>query len=88
MPPTTSEPARERYIISADDPQQLTDFLHSADPDIDIVDRIGPAGKPHTLIVTIPGDKAGFLAQRIRSTSQLTIEPDRPLSLFGTAGAH
>lgn len=87
MPATTPEPARERYIISADDPQHLNDFLHSADPDIEIIDRIGPDGRPHTLIVSIPGDKAGFLAQRIRSTSQLTIEPDRPLSLFGTAHA-
>lgn len=83
MPLLNSDSARQRYIISATDPQQLADFLNSAEPGVEVVDQIGPADQPHTVIVSIPPEHAPSLQRRVRSSPQLTIEPDRPLSLFG-----
>lgn len=83
MPLLNPDSARERYIISAADPRHLADFLNSADAGVEIVDQIGPAGQPHTVIVSIPPARAPALRERVRNSQQLTIEPDRPLSLFG-----
>lgn len=84
MPLITPQSARERYIIRSTDPQQLAQFIGSLSEDsgIDILDKIGPAGQAHTAIVAMSNDKAALLEQRIRTLNQLTIEPDRPLSLF------
>lgn len=63
----------------------LRDFLASlpGDPDIALVDTIGPTDRPHTAVIVTSPDKARALAQRFRGANNLlTIEPDRPLSLF------
>ena len=84
MPLITSPSARARYIIRSGDAQQLAGLLStlSADPGIEILDKIGPASEPHTLVVAMARDKAASVEERIRSSDQLTIEPDRPLSLL------
>ncbi len=88
--------AKARFLIHARaDAAPVRDFLTAAadDPDIAVVDTIGPREQPHTVVVEISPDKALALAQRFRNsshpTNQLTIEPDRPLSMFdsGPAGA-
>ena len=84
MPLVTSPSGRARYIIRCTDAQQLAGLLStlSADSGIEIVDQIGPAGAPHTLVVAMSRDKAAAVEERIRRSDQLTIEPDRPLSLL------
>ena len=76
-----------RYIIRANDPWQLATFIASikTDTSIEVLDTIGPVGQPHTLVAAMNKDKAALLEQHFRTSNQLTIEPDRPLSLFGGA---
>lgn len=88
MPPI--QPPRQavaRFIIRSDDHGQLAEFIKNAndDPDIEMIDSIGPAGQPHTVVVAMSAEKASSLEQRFRNAAHLKIEPDRPLSLFGDA---
>ncbi|MCU6497537.1 hypothetical protein LPN04_06985 [Rugamonas sp. A1-17] len=82
---------KARYLIHAADSAPLADFLALADvdPEIDVVDVIGPRDQPHTAVVEISPDKARLLELHFRSagkpSQQLTIEPDQPLSLFDNA---
>ena len=80
----TPPSARARYIIRSSDAQQLASLIStlSTDPGIEILDQIGPSSEPHTVVVAMARDKAASVEERIRSSDQLTIEPDRPLSLL------
>ncbi|MYM66607.1 hypothetical protein GTP45_07145 [Pseudoduganella sp. FT55W] len=86
MPDSPS--TKSRFLIHAARGAPLTDFLAlaSSDADIAVVDVIGPRERPHTAVVEITADKARLLDQHFRLTGtpahQLTIEPDRPLSMF------
>lgn len=82
MPLIPSPSTRGQYIVRAADPARLTQFLDSLrdDPAVEVVDQIGPAGQPHTAVLTVAADRASDLEQRIRGTDQLSIEADRPLS--------
>ncbi|NGZ85686.1 hypothetical protein [Duganella aceris] len=77
-----------RFLVHSRGGAALNDFLALAatDPEIAVVDTIGPRDRPHTAIVEISLDKARVLDQHFRSTStpthHLSIEPDRPLSMF------
>lgn len=88
MPSSSSGPdkrgAGSRYIVrAAADSSALSAFIDgiAANPAIRLVDTIGPsAGPPHTVVVETDPETAEQL--RRRNLNQLTIEPDRPLSLF------
>jgi hypothetical protein len=86
--PSAPQPAKGRFLVHAARGAPLNDFLAVAatDPEIAVVDIIGPRERPHTAVVEISADKARLLEQHFRQTGtpahQLTIEPDRPLSLF------
>ncbi|MES2934506.1 MAG: hypothetical protein V4805_13580 [Pseudomonadota bacterium] len=84
MSSNPSMPGRGRYIIRAQDSLHLVDFLRttSCDPNIVLVDTIGPEGQPHTAVFELSHDTARSLEQRFLGSPQLKIEPDRPLSLF------
>ena len=94
MPTTSSAaqpfPARQRFLVHAARGAPLNDFLTVAeiDPDIAVIDIIGPRDRPHTAVVELTADKAQLLDQHFRLTGtpthQLTIEPDRPLSMFNS----
>ncbi|WP_343729997.1 hypothetical protein [Duganella sp.] len=77
-----------RYLVHAARGAPLNDFLTVAatDADIAVIDIIGPRDRPHTAVVQITPEKARLLEQHFRQTGtpahQLTIEPDRPLSMF------
>jgi len=74
-----------RYIVrAAGDIAPLQGFIDSIvdDPVIRLVEKIGPARQPHTVVIETDVSTAQMLDQRFRSTNQLMIEPDRPLSLF------
>jgi len=94
MTEAQAAPSRKaRYLIHAADGAPLADFLALADvdPEITVVDVIGPHDAPHTAVVEISDDKARVLELHFRSTGtpshQLTIEPDQPLSLFDSMQA-
>lgn len=81
-------PDKSRFLVHAARGAPLNDFLTVAatDPDISVLDIIGPRDRPHTALVELDPDKARQLDQHFRQTGspshQLTIEPDRPLSMF------
>jgi hypothetical protein len=75
-----------RYMVrAAGDIAPLQSFIDSIvdDPIIRLVEKIGPAHQPHTVVIETDLSTVQMLDQRFRSTNQLMIEPDRPLSLFG-----
>lgn len=78
---------RGRYLVRAmGDAIPLTGFLASiaSDPAIAVVDRIGPAGQPHTVVTEMSHDRARALEQQFNQSQQpIMIEPDRPLSMSG-----
>lgn len=82
---TQPPPAKARFLVHG---APLNDFLAAAisDSDIAVIDIIGPRDRPHTAVVEVTPAKAQLLDQHFRMTGtpthQLTIEPDRPLSLF------
>ena len=74
-----------RYIVRArDENSALSDFLLSIDndPEIALVDEIGPVGHPPTLVISVPAHRVSAFEERFRHTPQLMFERDRPLSLF------
>lgn len=85
MPSIPSDPGSGRYIIRGGDSRTLVEFIDrlAADKSYELVDLIGPPGQPHTAVVVMTHDRAAALAEQFRTSNQLTIEPDRPLSLFG-----
>jgi len=81
---------RIRYIVRARrDGDTLTDFLSELqdDPDLEVVDTIGPPEQPHTAVLAVDPELAADFEQRFRNSPHLMIERDRPLSLLDkTAG--
>jgi len=78
---------KKRYVIRAEDEQRMTELMRAiqANPDIEILDEIGPKGRPHTLVTAMTEDSAETL--RNRFDGQVIIELDRPLTL-SSAQAH
>lgn len=84
MSSKTPGTGRGRYIVRSGDSRLIAEFINGvdADPEIELLDLIGPAGEPHTAVVEMSHERAAAFAQQFRSSNQLTIEPDRPLSMF------
>lgn len=78
-------PGRGRYLISCTDSTRLNQFLSDAlaNPELQLLQTIGPPGAPHTAVYDMPHDTAAQLERQFIASSHLKIEPDRPLSLFG-----
>jgi hypothetical protein len=77
-----------RFIVRApDEGSALADFLTiiKSDPELELVDIIGPEHRPHTAVVAVALEQAPSFEQRFRNLKQLLIERDRPLSLFDKA---
>lgn len=74
--------AGNRFLVRALVPHHVLEFVENVrdDPSVRIVDEIGPAGQPHTLVVTMSNEQADSLKQRF--AGQFIIEPDQPLELF------
>lgn len=74
-----------RFIVRARaEGSTLNDFLTIVhdDPQLELVDTIGPQGYPHTAVVATAPEHAPAFEQRFRTSPELMIERDRPLSLF------
>jgi hypothetical protein len=86
-------PGKARYLIHTDCGTLLTEFLTLTenDPEITVVDLIGPREQPHTAVLEISAATAQRLQRQLRDAGtpshQLTIEPDRPLSMFDSGAA-
>ena len=78
-------PGRGRYLIIANDNRRLRRFVDDAhkDPDLDLIETIGPNDAPHTAVYEMAHNKAAALQQDFQAEGTLKIEPDKPLSLFG-----
>ena len=81
---------RTRFIVRArQEGDTLTDFLNALqdDPNLEVVDTIGPPQQPHTAVLAVEPELAADFEQRFRNSPHLLIERDRPLSLLDkTAG--
>lgn len=74
-----------RFIVRARaEGSTLADFLATIEhePELELVDTIGPAQRPHTAVIAVAPEHAASFEQRFRNSQQLMIERDRPLSLF------
>ncbi len=87
MPLIQGRPGRGRYLISCGDTRQLGDFMsgHRSDPDLQLLDTVGPPDAPHTAVFDMSHAKAAELQTRFAVGGDLKIEPDQPLSLFDDA---
>ena len=77
-------PPRCRYIIRArSEPPALAAFIDTirSDPDIALVDTIGPPGQVHTAVIDIAADKAPMFERRFIQSDELIVERDQPLSM-------
>ncbi|AKU20832.1 hypothetical protein MJ904_21775 [Massilia sp. MB5] len=78
-------PGIGRYIVQIDDAAKLQEFVQASGqtPGLKVVDLIGPAGKPHTVVVELPEAAFPSLEQQLRDTNtHFLLEPDRKLSPF------
>ena len=82
---------KTRFIVRARDEDsglfELSTFLASLEGDVELVDKIGPAGRPHTAVLEVSPEQAPALEERVRNSPQLMIEPDSPLWLSPSTDA-
>lgn len=84
MPAPQAAPGLGRYIIRArESPAALSAFIESirGDPDIALVDTIGPPGQVHTAVIEIAPAKAVQFERRFIHSNELIVERDQPLSM-------
>lgn len=89
MTSLTPGPGKARYIVRAKDaPAPLARFIDSirGDPDIELVDTIGPPGQPHTAVIEVAASQALLLERRFSNSNELMIERDQPLSMSAQRG--
>lgn len=89
MPLSKTGPAKARYIIRAKNAlAPLAAFVDSirSDPDIELVDTIGPPGQVHTAVIEVAAGQALLLERRFSNSNELMIERDQPLSMFAPHG--
>lgn len=80
-------PGRGRYLVSCNDGTKLASFVSEshANPELQLVETIGPPGAPHTAVFDMAHAIAAQLEHRFAASGDMKIEPDQPLSLFGPA---
>ncbi len=71
---------RQRYIVGNAPPPVLSALAEQCrlDPEIDLVNVLGPADQPHLLVIETTAERAEQLKQH---TPGLIVEPDTPLHL-------
>ena len=89
MPVIQGGPGRGRYLISCHDSGKLAGFVSDAsgNPELQLLDTMGPPGAPHTAVFDMSHDKAAELQRHFAAGGDLKIEPDQPLSMFGDTPA-
>ena len=84
MPILQGGPGRGRYLVSCNDSGKLSNFVSGAsgNPDLRLLDTVGPPGAPHTALFDMSHDKAAELQRHFAAGGDMKIEPDQPLSMF------
>lgn len=84
MPVIQGGPGRGRYLVTCADSGRLSRFVADArsNPELQLLDTVGPTGAPHTAVYEMAHDMAAQLQKHFAASGELNIEPDRPLSLF------
>ena len=79
-------PGSGRYLVSCADPGKLAQFIQASqhDPTLQLIDTLGPLNAPHTAVYEMAHAKAADLQRLFNQAGELRIEPDQPLSMFGT----
>ncbi|MGZ8294820.1 MAG: hypothetical protein ACXWVG_17410 [Telluria sp.] len=86
MPELQAGPLKGRYIVRSKGAlAPIARFIENieGDPDVSLVDTIGPKGRVHTAVVEVSADKALQFEHRFSHSDELIIERDQPLSLLG-----
>jgi hypothetical protein len=73
---------RHDYLVRARQPATLGQVIAfiKADPSYTLVQQIGPADAPHTLVVAMTEEQVAALRRRF--AGELIVERDRPLTAF------
>jgi hypothetical protein len=74
------QPQRQRYIVGNAPPQVLSALAERCrmDPEIELVNVLGPADQPRLLVIETTAERAEQLKQYAPG---LIVEPDTPLHL-------
>ncbi len=85
MPVIQGGSGRGRYLISCTDSGRLSRFVTDArsNPELRLLDTIGPTDAPHTAVYEMAHDMAAQLQKHFAASGDMNIEPDRPLFPFG-----
>lgn len=77
-----SSEGENTYLLQPREPDVLAQVreLIGADASIKVLQEIGPAGEPHTLVVAMREQQAAELKHRF--AGRLIVERDRPLTLY------
>lgn len=86
MRPIENGPGSGRYLVSCSNPGKLNEFIENSyqDPSLQLIDTMGPSGAPHTAVYEMSHSKAADLQRLFIHSGELKIEPDQPLSMFGS----
>jgi len=74
---------RERYLVAQTGAGDLLSELtrqFDADAEIEVLDKVGPAGQPDTVVVSMTPDRARELQKKF--AGKLIVEKDAPLTAF------
>ncbi len=89
MPGIQSSPGRGRYLVSSASGDKLSTFLSEvgSQPELHLLDKLGPSDAPHTAVFDMPHEKAAQLEQRFAGVGELKIEPDQRLTMMDKPAA-
>jgi hypothetical protein len=75
-----AQPQRQRYLVGNAPPPMLSALAERCrmDPEIDLVNVLGPADRPHLLVIETTAERAEQLKHHAPG---LIVEPDAPLHL-------
>ncbi len=84
-----SSPGRGRYLVSSASGAKLSTFLSEVgtQPEVKLVEKIGPSEAPHTAVFDMSHEKAAQLEQSFAGVGELKIEPDQRVKMMDKPAA-
>ena len=79
-----TSPGRGRYLVSSASGAKLSTFLSEVgtQPEVKLVEKIGPSEAPHTAVFDMPHEKAAQLEKSFAGVGELKIEPDQRVKMM------